>query len=218
MVTLSHHSVTFSHHVVYNSHQREKGMNRALFSELFGGKGRLKALRLLYSHPGQALPLREFAAAAGIDHAQLHRLLKRWAAVGLAQRIVHGKSVGYRASDDPALRPLVSLFKQHDELVDDIRAALPVSATYAAIVGSYARGTESAQSDVDVLVVANASEIKTNAALKPVARKHGRSINATVMRANRFRALVKEGDSFVLAILDSPRIELKGQINEFSKS
>ena len=193
-------------------------MNQALFSELFGGEGRLKALRLLYSHPHQALPLREFAAAAGIDHAQLHRLLKRWVAVGLVQRLPRGRSVAYRASDDPALRPLILLFKQHDELVDDIRAVLPASTTYAAIIGSYAKGTESAQSDVDVLVVANASEIKTNAALKPVARKHGRAINAAVMPAHRFRSLVRERDSFVLGVLDSPRIELKGEISDLSKS
>lgn len=101
------------------------------------------------------------AAAAHTDRGNTHRWLKRWRDVGL---VVQGResSTRFRASPDPALVPLVTLFRQSSELVADLRASLAKleDIEAAAIFGSYARHEEKASSDVDVLVVGDVSELK----------------------------------------------------------
>lgn len=193
-------------------------MNAALFAELFGGSTRLKALRQLYSEPSKSYALRELAAAAGVDHAHLLRLLRRWLVVGLVERVDDPRHILYRAARDPSLLPLVQLFRIDSELINALRAKVPAGAEYAGVFGSYARGEESAASDVDVLIVGPVSELKANAALAPVARKFGRPVNATAITRARFQKGLAERDAFVSGLVDSPRIDLKGTLDEVSKS
>jgi predicted nucleotidyltransferase len=189
-----------------------------MFGELFGGASRLKVLRLLYAEPSKSYALREMAAAAGVDHAHLIRLLRRWVAVGLVERFEEPRHVLYRAARDPALLPLIQLFRTDSDLIARLRAKVPAGAEYAGVFGSYARGEESVDSDVDVLIVGPISELRANAALAPVARQFGRPVNATAMTRERFQKALKQRDSFVISLVDSPRIDLKGTFDEISKS
>lgn len=189
-----------------------------MFAELFGGGSRLKALRLLYSEPSRSYALRELAAAAGVDHAHLLRLLRRWLAVGLVRRVDDPRHILYGASRDPSLLPLVQLFRTDSQLIDALRAKVPAGAEYAGVFGSYARGQESAASDIDVLIVGPVSELKANAALAPVARKFRRPVNATAVTRARLQKALAERDAFFTGLVDSPRIDLKGTLDEVSKS
>lgn len=194
-------------------------MNTTLFAELFGGKGRLRALRILYANAGRAFALRELSTEARVESGNLHRLLQRWLAVGLARKVPLGRNAfGYQASRDPALAFLGTLFKKESELVADIAKELSPGTVYAGIFGSYARGEEGANSDIDLLVLCGLSEIKVNAALKPVGRKHNRALHATVMSPERFKALVAESNSFAREVLSGPRIDVKGTASTRARS
>ena len=69
----------------------------------------------------------------------------------------------------------------------DIASALPDEAEIAVVFGSVARGEEKATSDIDVLVLGDElSELRVNARLRPVGRKHSREIHALVFSRNEF--------------------------------
>jgi predicted nucleotidyltransferase len=190
-------------------------MNESTLIEVFGSLSRMRALQALFAEPGRGFGQRELAAAAGLDPGSVARLLKRWTAAGLVTRRQQDGLPRYYASADPALAPLVTLMQQDSALVHTLREALSgVKGVQAALIfGSLARGAESATSDVDLLVLGSASELKLNAALKPVGRQLGRSVHATVCTVESFKNQLRSGESFALGVVRGPRIALIGDFD-----
>ncbi len=190
-------------------------MNDTLLVEMFGGLARLKVLQALYAEPGRGYGPRELASAAGIDPGNTARLLKRWTEAGLVQRRQQDGLPRYYASTDPQLAPLVTLMQQDSALVRTLREALATVAgiEVAVVFGSVARGEATASSDVDVLVLGTASELKVNAALRPAGRTLGRKIHATACNIEAFIKQVQERESFAQEVTQSPRIPLIGQFD-----
>lgn len=191
-------------------------MNEKQMVEVFGSAGRFRALRALFAEPGRGFGQRELAAEAGIDPGGVARLLKRWVAAGLVTRRQQDGLPRYYASTDPSFAPLVTLMRQDSALVNTLRDALaPVSGVVVALVfGSVARGETGASSDVDVLVLGSASELKVNAALKPAGRTLGRAVQATASTIGSFMEQVRGGESFAQEIVQGPRIALVGSFED----
>jgi predicted nucleotidyltransferase len=191
-------------------------MNETQMVEVFGSAVRFRALRALFAEPGRGFGQRELAAEADIDPGGVARLLKRWVAAGLVTRRQQDGLPRYYASTDPALKPLVALMLQDSVLVTTLLEALaPVSGVAVALVfGSVARGEAGAGSDVDVLVLGHASELKVNAALKPAGRSLGRAVHATAFTIENFMEQVRGGESFAQDIVQGPRIALVGNFED----
>jgi predicted nucleotidyltransferase/DNA-binding HxlR family transcriptional regulator len=189
-------------------------MNEAMMIELFGGTNRYKVLRKLYERPTERHHLRALAALTGISSGTLHTTLRRLERAGLVRRIAGKPLVFYQAPvDDTRLAPLLDLFRGEGELVADLRAALEPFARqvrYAGLFGSYARGEDRADSDVDVLVVGPGNSIKVQAALAPVARKHRRPVNAAVFSDRTFAKMARARDPFFEEIAAGRRVDLLG--------
>jgi len=191
-------------------------MNELQMVEVFGSVGRFRALRALFAEPGRGFGQRELAAEADIDPGGVARLLKRWVAAGLVTRRQQDGLPRYYASTDPALKPLVTLMLQDSVLVSTLREALATvpGVAVALVFGSVARGEAGAGSDVDVLVLGTASELKVNAALKPAGRILGRAVHATASTINGFIEQVRGGESFAQDIVQGPRIALLGSLED----
>jgi predicted nucleotidyltransferase len=190
-------------------------MNEPTLVEVFGSLGRLRALRALFAEPGRGFGQRELAAEAGLDPGGVARMLKRWTAVGLVTRRQQDGLPRYYASTDPALAPLVTLMQQDSALVRTLREALAgvKGVEVALIFGSVARGAAGAASDVDLLALGSASELKLNAALKPAGRALGRAVHATACTIDSFNNQLRGGESFALGIVQGPRIALIGELD-----
>lgn len=190
-------------------------MNQATLAELFGSADRFKALRTIFSEPARGFGQRELAKIAGVDPGNASRLLKRWLAAGLVQRIQKDGLPRYYAASDPSLAPLVTLMQQDSELAKALRSFLAgVNGVEVALVfGSIPRNDESANSDIDVLVLGSVSELKLNALLKPIGRKLGRPVHASVSTVKSFKAQVAAGESFALGIVQGPKIALIGELD-----
>jgi predicted nucleotidyltransferase len=190
-------------------------MNESTLVEVFGSLGRLRALRALFAEPERGFGQRELAAEAGLDPGGVARLLKRWTTAGLVTRRQQDGLPRYYASTDPALAPLVTLMQQDSALVRTLREALSAlpGVDAAVIFGSVARGAAGAASDLDLLVLGRASELKLNAALKPVGRKLGRAVHATAWTIDSFRNQLRGGESFALGVMQGPRVPLIGDLD-----
>lgn len=186
-------------------------MKNAMLSELFGGAQRFSLLQALYRDPARSYTTGELARMAGADRGNVSRWLRKWAEVGLANRVMHGRHITYQAGNDPLLAGLTDMARRSDEILNDIANALPEQAETAVIFGSVARGEESVQSDVDVLVLGDhLSSLKVNARLKPIGRKHHRVIHATVASRGEFEARLADGDGFARNVVSHPVIAVKG--------
>ncbi|MGQ0688648.1 MAG: nucleotidyltransferase family protein [Limnobacter sp.] len=78
--------------------------------------------------------------------------------------------------------------------------ALPIKAAF--VFGSYAKGTYTDESDIDVLVVTDElSKIGANAAFKPLGRKLNRKIDVLAISTADFAAIDQSSDGFWSSVL-----------------
>lgn len=188
-------------------------MNNAKLTELLGGRDRVALLRALFLQRGRRFTNQQLATHAGVSPGNAHKLLARWVDLGLVERSVDARNITYRAADDPALEALRDLLARSDRLLADIRAALPAEVETAVVFGSVARGEERAGSDVDVLALGpGLSEIRLNAALRPVGRKHERDISVACFSTAEFERLLAAGDGFARSVAGQRTIALKGEL------
>ena len=191
-------------------------MNAQMLSELFGGAERYKALRCLFAEPTRDFGARELAAEADIDPGNASRWLRRWADVGLLERKEILKRPRYLVSRDPALTHL-RLFLQQDSklarVLGERVVELGARVEAAAIFGSTAKGAETADSDIDLLLLTDMSRVEAQAAFKPAGRELGRPVNVLTYEPRRWKKAVAGENPFVADILGGALIELKGDVH-----
>lgn len=105
--------------------------------------------------------------------------------------------------------------QQDSALVRALREGLEIApgVEVALIFGSMARGEATAHSDVDVLVLGSASELKVNAAMLPAGRTFGRHVHAIACKIEEFKKQMLAGESFAQEVVQSPRMALIGQFD-----
>jgi predicted nucleotidyltransferase len=125
---------------------------------VLGSPTKVRLLRSLLSSDRRGRTGRELARQARVSTAQAARDLNDFAEVGIIDRTVSGRSYTWRLNKDHVLfEPLQSLFTHEANLRDDLVRALskelrsaPVAT--ARLFGSFARGDERSDSDVDLYI------------------------------------------------------------------
>ncbi len=184
-----------------------------ILATLFGGKTKARILEVLLSNSGESFHLRGLAQAAGTDSGNTSKLLKLLVEDGLVIAAPDRQSTRYAInSRSPLVPSLRQLVASAGSLMTDLRVtADSVVADYVCVFGSYAAGSDDANSDIDVLVVGDLSAVAAQAAFKPVGRKHRKTINVVAVPAEGFADRVSEGGAFWNSVSTGKRIDLKGQ-------
>lgn len=73
-----------------------------------------------------------------------------------------------------------------------------------------AQGSDTAESDIDIIVIGDVSELRINADIAPLGRKYCRQINAGVWTAAEIKWLIEDGSAVIFSILGGELIPLKG--------
>jgi predicted nucleotidyltransferase len=84
----------------------------------------------------------------------------------------------------------------------------------AFIYGSFAKREESAQSDIDLLVVGTPDDAGLTREIGKLEKKLKREINYTLFKKAEFKQKIKEKNSFVADLLHNPRIFLIGDSHD----
>ena len=194
-------------------------MNRRLLEALFGSQLRARVLQLFYERPWAKFHQREVERELNQPFGSLNRLLRNYAESGLLARKEDRRVVLYQTPpNDVRLKPLVQLFRQETKLVEQLHKAVkPFVLAYAGIFGSYARGEETGESDVDLLAIrpddAPDCRMQLVGAVAKVAFATNREVKVDLYTVSEFRKLLHEDNGFALNVLGSPRIDLKGKID-----
>jgi predicted nucleotidyltransferase len=187
---------------------------------LFGVYRRDVLARLLL-HPEESLHVRELARALGKPPGTLLRELNALAAAGVLARWPVGNQVHFQANPDcPIYEDLRNILKKTVGVADVLREALAplggkVNAAF--VYGSVARGDERARSDLDVMVVGDASFGDVVAALAPVQESLRREVNPNVYLALEFRKKLAAGDPFLKRVLAERKIFIVGGEGDLGK-
>ena len=184
------------------------------WADLFASRTLAQLLTTFLTHPEKDFYQKELADTADARLYAVQRELVRLVKADLVSRTPRGNRVYYRANrGHPAFEDLKRVVLKTLGLGEALRAALAPLAgrvQVAFIYGSFARGQETAESDMDLLMVGDLALRDASAVLGPVARELGREFNPTVYPPDEFRAKAKEGHQFIADLLKSEKIYLIG--------
>ena len=181
---------------------------------LFPNQYRRKVLGLLLMRPDQQIHLRELARVIGAAPGTLKKELDALCGVGLLRAERVGNQVRFCANTaHPVFPELQVLIRKTIGLADAMRLSLaPLAGRIDAafVFGSMASGTESAGSDIDLMVVGDAGFAEVVDATYEAQAALGREINPKVMSASEWQAKKAERNAFLQDVLNKPRIMLIG--------
>lgn len=195
--------------------------SRQIAEQSLFGRTRSVLLAMIYGHADQSFYLRQLVRAVGGGHGALQRELKRLTVMGLIVRRAQGNQVLYQAnSQSPIFSEIKSLVTKTVGIHDVIRSALASlrrEIQIAFVYGSVARQRERANSDVDLMVVGDASFSEVVSALGPAQRALGREINPTVFPASEFRSKLAAGNHFLRSVMKEKRLFVLGIEDDLTK-
>lgn len=178
-------------------------------------KTQQRVLAVLYGQPHRSFYANELIALAQSGSGAVQRELARLESSGLVTTRRIGNQKHYQANHDaPIFEELRGIVMKTFGVVDVLRAALAPVWDYvdvAFIYGSLARGTEHAGSDIDLMVIGTvSSNAQLLEALSSTRSQLGRPVNPTLYTAEEFAQRVRDGKSFIVRVLDLPKLFVKG--------
>lgn len=185
---------------------------------LFPNQYRRKVLARLFMNPHVSLHLRELARVTGASAGTLKKELDALTAVGLLHLQRVGNQSQFRANTEHPVYPeLLALIGKttglHDVLAQAF-APLGREVELAFVFGSVASATDTAHSDVDVMVIGEATFGQVVSALFEAQQTLGREINPKVMTRLEWRQKQTEGNAFVSEVMEKPKIAVVGTLHE----
>jgi predicted nucleotidyltransferase len=172
-------------------------------------------LGLLYGNPDRSFYANELFRLAGSGTGAVARELTKLADSGLVTVNKIGNQKHYQANRDaPIFEELRGIVLKTFGMADVLRQGLlPLSSqiSVAFVYGSVAKGTDTAKSDIDVMVIADdLAYPEVYSALIPVEEQLGRKINPSIYSNEDARQKLKKGNAFLTRIIAQPKIFLIG--------
>ena len=192
---------------------RRKGMVDALFSST-----QQRVLGLMYGQPDRKFFATELIGLIGAGSGAVQRELVRLTDSGLVTQELVGKQKYYKANHQaPIFVELRQIILKTVGLADPIRAALSKIKEHiglALVFGSIAKGSDSANSDIDLLIVADDLTLQElYELLSPIENKLARRISPTLYTKHEFQERSQAKNPFVKKVLEGDYIYLMGDEN-----
>ena len=165
------------------------------------------------SRPGTKAHVREVARRIHASPPAVGAALSNLASLGILQSETVGRSLVYSVNERstllPDIRSLVQKTLGVEARIASALEGLPgVDSAY--IFGSYAAGTDRAQSDIDLLIVGRPDRIALSERITAVERALGRDINVVAKTEAQLRAR-KTSDTFWRRVLTQPLVHVAGR-------
>ncbi|OGA03368.1 MAG: transcriptional regulator [Betaproteobacteria bacterium RIFCSPLOWO2_02_FULL_62_17] len=178
-----------------------------------------RVLRILFGQPDRSFYTNEIAKLGKTGRGSLQRELERMTAAGLITMTVIGRQKHYQANRDSfVFNEIRSITQKSFGLADVLRKALSscgAAIRYAFIYGSVARGTDTAASDIDVMVVGEGlSYSGIYEVLTKAEESLGRKVSPTLYSPKEWNKRRHDDNAFITRVLDQPKIFLIGREND----
>src|SRR4051812_17761861 len=180
-----------------------------------------RVLALLFGQPGRSFQSAEVITLAGSGTGAVHRQLIRLADSGLVTVTRVGNQKHYQANrDSPVFSELYGLVVKTIGLVGPLEKALAAfrdRIQVAFVYGSIAKGTDTAQSDIDLMVICDdLTYSDLYGALQEAEMTLHRQVHVNLATVAEWKQKLATGNPFITKIQTQPKISLIGSIDDLT--
>ena len=178
-------------------------------------------LGLLFSNLNKQFYLSELAREVGTSPGNIQREIGKFIQDGLVSQEKKGNMVFYRLNPNHALfSELQSLIIKTTGIEGELRALVEKGKgiQLALLYGSFARGEERGESDVDFLIISDGETKDFYRGVTKLESRFNREINVRVYGSKEFQRKLQEKGAFLTDVLNRPHRILKGSLDEFKKA
>jgi predicted nucleotidyltransferase len=184
--------------------------------KIFGSRIRAKILGWLFTHPGESFFVRQMALILKEDPTNVSREMARLEEMGILRSKRNGNLKHFQTNQEcPFFNELKGLVLKTSGVAGRIRDSLDKVAgiEFGFIYGSYAKGEEEADSDVDLLIIGDVDMGRLDSHLGKLEKLLGREINYVLYSRDEFKTKKKAKDGFLTDVLRGKKIMLFGAEN-----
>ncbi len=189
-----------------------------MLEKLFTSKTRIRILELLIFNPNRQFHLREISRKIKITPIYVKKELQNLKELNLILESKKGNLNLFQINkNSPIFTELKNIFiktKYFGELIKKSLKKLKID--FAFIFGSFARGIESKESDIDLFVIGNVKENELLKIIQKIEKQTGREINYILWKKSLFVKRAKK-HHLLNEIAKNPIILLVGDENELGK-
>ncbi|MDZ7734715.1 MAG: nucleotidyltransferase domain-containing protein [Gammaproteobacteria bacterium] len=188
--------------------------NSGIAGALFSGVQQ-RVLGLLFGQPDRRFQGSEIIRLAESGTGAVHRQLKTLAGSGLVTVTAVGNQKYYQANhDSPVFTELHGLIIKTVGLAEPLREALAPFAnqiTVAFVYGSIAKGTDTAQSDIDLMLIGeHMAYADIYKHLENAEKILHRSINPNLLTREEWNKRLTQKNHFILSVQSQPKLFIIG--------
>lgn len=192
------------------------GLADALFTQT-----QQRVLALLFGQDSRDFSISELISGSGAGSGAVQREVAKLVASGLVEQRRVGHQKRYRAySGSPIHAELVSLVHKTIGLAQPLREALqPLQdqIALAFVFGSVAKHTDSAHSDIDLMLVSDTlGYADLMAVLDPLEDRLGRPVNPTLYTHDELKDRLRKGNAFLQRVLEQPKVWVIGGMDDLA--
>ena len=186
-------------------------------AKIFKSKTRKELFRLYFTNPDNEYYLRELERNLDIPVSMIRNELVNLEKDGMFISKKKDNSIYYSLNKSyPLFEELKSivfktigiqgLLKETLNKTKDIEVAF--------IYGSFAKKEEAAKSDIDLFIMGRIDDSRLLREIRKLEEVLKREINYTIFTRDEFKKKVKEKDSFIIELLENPKIFIVGSEDE----
>ena len=187
-----------------------------MLEALISSNTRVKLLTLFLLNPGSEFYLREIVRKAEENRNAVRRELANLESFGLITSQKKGNQLYYTVNTGHYLyADLQKIVLKTEGVAGTLREALAgedIACVF--IYGSYARGTPTKKSDIDLFIIGAVEEDRLIPVIHSCEQATGREINYTLMSESEFLRRKKDGDPFVKNVLQEEKILICGSCDD----
>lgn len=194
----------------------------ASLSDALFSKTQRRVLAPLFGNPDRSYFANELVRLAQSGIGAVQRELATLEASGLVTTTRIGNQKHYQANrDSPIFEELRGIVIKTFGVADVLRAALYPLADkirLAFIYGSVAKGSDTAQSDIDLMIVGEDIDYSALFAVAGEAEQQlGRKVNPTILTPQELQKKFTDGNAFTTRVLGQPKLFLIGSDDDLPK-
>ena len=197
-----------------NKNGKTFSISDALFT-----KTQQQLLRLLFGQPEKSFYSKELVNRAGIGTGTVLRELEKLSTAGLITTRKIGNQKHFKANpSSPVFEELKGIVRKTFGLADRLRLVLDQyndKIRVAFIYGSIAKGSDTAGSDIDLMLVSDQLTYPDLlVSFSELENQIIRQINPTIYTGEEFRNKILSENNFISRVIEQPKIFLIGSDND----